>query len=103
MTQCVRFALWSPENELARPKAASFRFPLLSIKRLEPASIEVAKMSCWLHKYFKSNKDDRKLRITFDVTMKYLINMTIMKPRQQQPHKALLRKSVYKFSNSQLN
>lgn len=56
ITRFVRFALWSPENERARPKSASFRFPSLSIRRLDPATIDVEKKSCWLQKYIKSSK-----------------------------------------------
>ena len=44
MTRLVRFPPWSEENDLARPKSASFSFPSLSIKRLEPAKDALIKM-----------------------------------------------------------
>lgn len=37
MTRFVRFPLWSLENDRARPKSASFRFPSLSMRRFDPA------------------------------------------------------------------
>lgn len=37
ITRFVKFPLWSLENDLARPKSASFKLPSLSIKRLDPA------------------------------------------------------------------
>lgn len=39
MTRFVRFPLWSLENDRARPKSASFKFPSLSIRRLDPAPV----------------------------------------------------------------
>lgn len=37
ITRFVRFPVWSVENDRASPKSASFKFPSLSINRLEPA------------------------------------------------------------------
>lgn len=39
ITRFVKFPLWSLENERARPKSASFKFPSLSISKLDPAEL----------------------------------------------------------------
>ena len=43
ITRFVRFPLWSEEYDRANPKSASFRFPSLSIRRLEPTDKSINK------------------------------------------------------------